>query len=467
MLTPEFVLHQDKDFVFVTIRAPYVKISEVDWVIDGPTFRFHVSPYFLRLCFDEDLIEDGREKAQYDVDTSQFFITLPKKSPGHFENLDMQTLLLSRKQQQKVQRNGTAKKDSFQHQQQDVEDQLGSRNSGHPLIEVISSEEFDQDIPNISAISAPEGEIPEDFDWEIEQSPPEPLFISEGVPYGFDLKYSGTLSKLQQEIPDITMLIDPDQTSFLDRRTLRIAHENDHFDVDHYLHLILLGQSKKSLKRALLDLSASNEGCQQGDIPSTTRPAREMPDRSIHFTDQEREDMRQLQRREVLGADIRRSLIQTLDIICAFLYENRSTEGEFNVESGWTIRTLSSVLSFLDDLPSPFAVLETFARRSISYPLYRWWPLTTAVIDDLHEVLLLGKSAILQCLLGVRRIFSQDDVRYVLNDIFINDLCVWFQTIPTHVVDRFAMHVINIDVTKDMTKFPIEEIETLLQEEED
>lgn len=29
----------------------------------------------------------------------------------------------------------------------------------------------------------------------------QPLFISEGVPYGFDLKYSGTLSKLQQEIP--------------------------------------------------------------------------------------------------------------------------------------------------------------------------------------------------------------------------------------------------------------------------
>lgn len=26
MLTPEFVLHQDKDFVFVTIRAPYVKV---------------------------------------------------------------------------------------------------------------------------------------------------------------------------------------------------------------------------------------------------------------------------------------------------------------------------------------------------------------------------------------------------------------------------------------------------------
>ena len=39
-------------------------------VIEGNMFQFYVSPYFLRLGFDGELIEDGRETSKFDPSTS-------------------------------------------------------------------------------------------------------------------------------------------------------------------------------------------------------------------------------------------------------------------------------------------------------------------------------------------------------------------------------------------------------------
>ena len=67
--------------------------------------------------------------------------------------------------------------------------------------------------------------------------------------------------------------------------------------------------------------------------------------------------MRRLKRCEVLSTAVPRTLLAALDIVCAYLYENRVTEGEFSVESGWTVRTLSSCLSFLDVSLLQFALI--------------------------------------------------------------------------------------------------------------
>lgn len=44
------------------------------------------------------------------------------------------------------------------------------------------------------------------------------------------------------------------------------------------------------------------------------------------------------------------------------------------------------------------------------------------------EILSAGKRAILQCLLRMRRVFLDEEHRYLLNTLYLNDYCLWLQT---------------------------------------
>jgi len=79
MITPVFEISQDDDFVIVKLRAPHIKVNTFDFYIEEKTFKFYGKPYFLRLVFPGFLIEDGREKAAYDIDTGIVTVSLPKK----------------------------------------------------------------------------------------------------------------------------------------------------------------------------------------------------------------------------------------------------------------------------------------------------------------------------------------------------------------------------------------------------
>lgn len=68
MLTPEFELRQDCQYVIVTLKVRYAKVSDVEIHIDGLHFCFYMKLYYLRLSLPGDLIEDGREKASYNSD---------------------------------------------------------------------------------------------------------------------------------------------------------------------------------------------------------------------------------------------------------------------------------------------------------------------------------------------------------------------------------------------------------------
>ena len=48
LITPEFTISQDNDFVTVTIKVPHVRAQNAEMFIDGNEFRFSLSPYFLR-----------------------------------------------------------------------------------------------------------------------------------------------------------------------------------------------------------------------------------------------------------------------------------------------------------------------------------------------------------------------------------------------------------------------------------
>ncbi|KAK1795670.1 hypothetical protein P4O66_001163 [Electrophorus voltai] len=68
MITPAFELSQDSDYLTLVIRVPYTRTSEFDICIDGSDFKFYAKPYFLRLNLPGRIVQDGREKASFDID---------------------------------------------------------------------------------------------------------------------------------------------------------------------------------------------------------------------------------------------------------------------------------------------------------------------------------------------------------------------------------------------------------------
>eukprot|EP01100_Stratorugosa_tubuloviscum_P007438 TRINITY_DN309_c4_g1_i3.p1 TRINITY_DN309_c4_g1~~TRINITY_DN309_c4_g1_i3.p1 ORF type:complete len:161 (-),score=68.36 TRINITY_DN309_c4_g1_i3:170-652(-) len=98
MITPLFEVEQNDEYVIVKLRVPHLKASKIEFTIDIDTFFFHANPYFLRLVFPGELIENGKEKADYDVSAGIFIAHLPKKQQGlFFTNLDMTTKLLAKR----------------------------------------------------------------------------------------------------------------------------------------------------------------------------------------------------------------------------------------------------------------------------------------------------------------------------------------------------------------------------------
>ena len=97
-ITPQFQLEQTHDFIIVSIKLPTLRSTdEGEFYVLGTEFKFHLKPYFLRLTFRQELVEDGRERAEHDLATGMLKVWLPKATAGeHFEGLDMLTELLRR-----------------------------------------------------------------------------------------------------------------------------------------------------------------------------------------------------------------------------------------------------------------------------------------------------------------------------------------------------------------------------------
>ncbi|KAK2194242.1 hypothetical protein NP493_1g05022 [Ridgeia piscesae] len=103
--------------------------------------------------------------------------------------------------------------------------------------------------------------------------------------------------------------------------------------------------------------------------------------------------------------DQRTAFLSLVDIIFAYAYDHRTTEGENNVntgylfvhlvdilvESGWTIRKLSATLSWLETYSGPEEVVTACYRRCLSYPLYRHWKLTARVFRDVRHIFSAGQ----------------------------------------------------------------------------
>ena len=51
VLTPEFTISQDSNFIYITIKCPNVRAKEMEMLIIDTEFHFSAEPYLLVLHF--------------------------------------------------------------------------------------------------------------------------------------------------------------------------------------------------------------------------------------------------------------------------------------------------------------------------------------------------------------------------------------------------------------------------------
>ncbi|KAG7493568.1 hypothetical protein JOB18_012131 [Solea senegalensis] len=432
MITPAFDLSQDPEYLILSIRVPYTRTSEFDLYIDGTDFKFYAKPYFLRLNLPGRIVEDGREKAKFDIDKGLFTLRVPKETAGeHFEGLQMLTSLLAPK---------------------------GSR-SAKPLVEDLSSgcsgsvggeEEDDGD------------DDEEEIDWQVEQevykeNTEEELRALQK--YGFGNQRSGVFARLQEELSDVIDIMNPEGTTAAERRQARLEAEASAFSPDHYLADLFEDDEIQRLLKfrpwwAKLTPSLEQEG-----------------EAAVSFTDDEKEQLRKFTNRSYLLDKTSRhqAWLSLVDILLAYSYETRSTEGEHNVESPWTIRKLSGTLCWLETYCSMPEVLVSFGRRVSCYPLYRHFALVSAAVCDTTKILQSGKACVLKCLLDIHKVFRENEPAYILNDLYITDYCIWIQRVKSKKVAAFAAVLQKASLQKKDLELELEELEeaaTMVVEEE-
>ncbi|XP_016126599.1 protein SHQ1 homolog [Sinocyclocheilus grahami] len=426
MITPAFELSQDADFLTVVIRVPYTRTSAFDIYIQGEDLKFYAKPYFLRLTLPGRIVEDGREKASFDIAKGLFTLHVPKETAGqHFEGLEMLTSLLAPK---------------------------GSR-SAKPLVEDTGKEYSVGVLSEACGGGCEEEDEEEEFDWQIEQevyteTPAETL--KEYHKYGFGNLRSGVFTRLQEELNEVIDVKDPDNTAPELRRRTRLDAETTIFCADHYL--VNLYEDEEEIRNLLKFKPWWRE---LSPDPSTHS------DTSITFTEEEKEQMRKFTNHSYLLDKKARfhAWLGLVDIVLAYVYDVRTTEGEHSVESAWTIRKLSGTLSWLETYHSVEDVLVSFGRRTLCYPLYRHFSLITRAVKDVACIFQSGKACVLKCLLAIHKIFRENDPAYILNDLYITDYCIWIQRVKSKHVLALAESLHNAKLQKNHLDLELEILE--------
>lgn len=374
MITPKFSVDQDEEFVYINIRAPYIKAASIEFFVEDNLFIFSLHPYYLRLRFPANLVDDEeRSKTEYDLATGEIKARIAKQNKGEtFPDLDMLTMLLAKK--------GEAK---------DIK---------KPMIEELGGETVASDM------EIPQAGEDEEINWEIDQHLNDQEENLTGAKYGFDDNYTGVVGMSIMNGNDINELQDPEKSTTQERKSEMIQSIEDKFDPDYYLADLHDNDMIQELLAFRFD-----------PVVDLTQPDSETM-------------TNQLGKRQILISNPRRAYISIIGILFGVLHDLRCTLSEPTVESPWNIGKLVPQMSFLYSHFSTINEQVTFSTQlSLSYPLYRHWDLTIAVWKDVSAVLKAGKRCILHYFLQAFRLFNSGDQYQVYANIWLHDYCLWMQ----------------------------------------
>lgn len=399
MLTPRFEVSQNDEFIFVKVFISNVRFSAagVEMVVNDNLLIFSLPPYYLRLRFPKQLVEDERATSQFVPKEECIDIRVPKLNKGeHFEDLDLSAKLLARLNEPSIIAKG-------------------------PMIEEIDAQE-----PGIdNRINSMESEGME-YDWEVPQTVPSiETTLHNTVKYGFNNQYSDQMTPSLSSGNDINELTDPDHLQPDDRIMERMIKENIKFDMEYYANDYI---TFKYLKED----SESSGLTQAMEFKS---PFKDLVNEQIKFNQDEHDRMKDLPRKSYIVDDPRPIYYTILSLLFSYSYEMRSVNGELNVESAWCIGKLTPQISCLDSQMIQSnnetennmlrILVLTMSRRALDWPLFRHFELVKKSWEDVYWILRCGRRAILKVILELREGFRKHDVYYVYCRVLLDDLCSW------------------------------------------
>ena len=91
------------------------------------------------------------------------------------------------------------------------------------------------------------------------------------------------------------------------------------------------------------------------------------------------------------------------------------------------------------------------------------------IYTDVTKILLLGQRAVLRCLLQTKKIFEATDTHYLLNKLYLDDYCVWLQSLGARGDELCTAlgreyNAAKRDVTKESLGLNLVELEKRLEE---
>lgn len=438
MITPRFSITQDEEFIFLKIFISNIRFNAMglEIVIQENMVIFHLSPYYLRLRFPHELVDDERSTAQYDSKDECINVKIGKLNKNeYFEDLDLPTKLLARQ-------GDLAGADA-------LTENIDAKKAQKPLIQEVevdgASNNLKEDVKTI-------GQMGEGFNWEIEQKMDS--IINNGIlktKYGFDNLYDTCISVSVSNGNDINELDDPEHTGANNRVIERLRKENLKFDPEYYISEYM---THKYGNEEDLEISGIKELLKF--IPSIVKqylqwykdsanPNLVMP---VEFTETEQKQMQDhLSKKSYLVEDIKPLYVTILSVLFSYMFEQLENEGTHTTESAWTMGKLCPQISFLDQQLKQMnepqdgmkeisnvnkesslikIAIITGIRRALSYPLHRNYDLVMKAWTFVYYILRGGKRLVIRALLDIHETFRFHDAYYVYDKVLLDDLIAWF-----------------------------------------
>lgn len=366
VLTPDFSLSQDDRFVYFKIKCPNVKASEMEMTVVGTEFHFWAEPYLLVLNFEHRLVDNENGSAKYDIETGYFEAKLEKAVPG--EDFPELVLLTT----------------------------LRPKPKPTPKIEVLSRSD---DLDYI------EGELDE-------------------TRYGFNAWAGNFFENIEEVIPYVADIPEPDKVKLPERRELRMEQESEDFDPDQIINDYLHPQPH--------DMS---------DVDKFREP----------FSDAENKKLYGFPRKEYLMSKetAEKSFLQIFEVAYGVVYDTAMFGFEGSCESHWTIAKLSATLSWFDVPQNPEDLLLTIVRRSLAYPIYRNYGFAKTCCEKTLSLFKEGRPAVLKCLMKAHAMMEKGEHRWRQNRLYIEPMISWLQLLKQ---DEYNEYVDKLKMA--MEKFP-------------
>lgn len=453
MITPKFTLSQDDSRVYITLKTAHIRSAtgSLEFQVDGSLFVFTLNPYYLRLRFPGNLLNDEDERcvedeslkstSEYDAGDCLVKISITKETKGEeFKDLDLVSKLLAREKNP---------------------EHLAQKPSG-PLIQEVDMPTEGAESRDVDAYFSRLQSEAEEFSWEVSQADPGRIdddddeMLVTGAQYGFDRAYSGDMGvALAQGGNDANEIEEPEKSVPGARTAFREQLELLAFDADYYL-------ADTFDNPEIADLIAWKS-------PNATDFAKlkagDLSVQKVEFTEDEKETMLQLPKKTYMLSNPRRTYIGLVGLLFAACYDARSTQLDPTVESAWTICKLCPLIAALDDnFDTCGDILKSCMARAISFPLYRHWDLASKVVEDVYHVLRLGKRHVLRTLLRTKKTLDTSDPYYIYSRVWVNDYCAWIQYASDEVLRGLAHEVRKVELSKSMVGLEIDELEEAARE---